>query len=204
MKEFNNQTPESILIRTLLIAGLALVSLSVACGRKNDNANTVSIPENSQVDRYLDFKPSGVTIPIIKGWDVSIEGKRAKMFAPDRQLTAFVYASPEKSFEDAQKKAIEQVATFVDSARTDGTSIKWEVGDGLSAMNEKGVGVKDGTNVAWGTSVINTPVNPLQVVWYADAGGAGRDADLAQMRMVLGNIRKITNVKRSANTFTVE
>ena len=192
------------MIRAALISALFVAGICAGCTSKTDHPDGNSNAGPLFAERFIEYRPSGVTIAVLKDWDVSITGQTATMYSPDKELTALVYASPEKTYEDALKKGIEQVATYVDSARTDGTNIKWDIVPGLSATNEKGIGVKAGKPVGWGSCVVKTPAAPLQVVWYVGANTPNRDADLEQMRLTLSNIRLLSNSKRTANNYIVE
>jgi len=195
----------------LLIAILTLcLAASISCRRQNDHsANSSPTSATAAEDvwrdaRIIEYRPSTVSISVLKGWDVSIRDQVATMFSPDKKLTVLFYASPAKTFEQASSKSIEQVATFVDSAENKGRSDKWETADGLSAIDEQGIGFKNGSKVGWGSCVIKTPSTPLQVVWYFDPDDKNRDANLEQMRLMLNNIRKLANAKRTANTYIVD
>src|SRR5467141_3541586 len=126
----------------LLIPILTLcLTASISCSRQSDHtANTSPTPATAAEDvwrdaRIIEYRPSTVSISVLKGWDVSIRDQVATMFSPDKKLTVLFYASPAKTFEQASSKSIEQVATFVDHAENDGRSNKWESDDGLSAIN---------------------------------------------------------------------
>lgn len=195
----------------LLIPILTLcLTASISCRRQSDHtANTSPTPATAAEDvwrdaRIIEYRPSTVSISVLKGWDFSIRDQVATMFSPDKKLTTLIYASPAKNFEEASSKSIEQVATFVDSAENKGRSDKWETEDGLSAIDEQGIGFKNGSKVGWGSCIVKTPSTPLQVVWYFDPDDKNRDANLEQMRLMLNNIRKLANAKRTANTYIVE
>jgi len=195
----------------LLIPILTLcLAASISCRRQNDHtANTSPTPAKAAEDvwrdaRIIEYRPSTVSISVLKGWDVSIRDQVATMFSPDKKLTVLFYASPAKTFEEASSKSIEQVATFVDSAENKGRSNKWDTADGLSAIDEQGIGFKNGSKVGWGSSVVKTPSTPLQVVWSFDPDDKNRDATLEQLRLMLNNIRKLANAKRTANTYIVD
>jgi hypothetical protein len=199
-----------MLNRLLIFAALIGIAASVSCSRPSDHAaNSSPTPAAAKEDvwqdaRIIEYRPSTVSISVLKGWDVSIKDQVATMFSPDKKLTAVIYASPAKTFEEASSKSIEQVATFVDSAKNDGSGNKWETADGLSAINEQGIGFKNGSKVGWGSSLVKTTSKPLQIVWYFDPDDKNRDANLEQMRLMLNNIRKLANAKRTANTYIVD
>ena len=199
-----------MLNRLLIFAAAIGLAASVSCRTQSDHtADPSPTPATAAEDvwrgaRIIEYRPSTVSISVLKGWDVSIRDQVATMFSPDKKLTVLFYASPAKTFEQASSKSIEQVATFVDSAENKGRSDKWETEDGLSAINEQGIGFKNGSKVGWGSCVIKTPSTPLQVVWYFDPDDKNRDANLEQLRLMLNNIRKLANAKRTANTYIVD
>ena len=95
------------------------------------------------------------------------------------------------------------MATYIDRAENDGRSNKWKLDDGMSAVNEQGIGLKGSAKVGWGSCVIDTPSTPLQIIWFYDPDGESRNANLEQMRLMLNNVRKMTNLKRTVNTVVV-
>ena len=148
----------------LLIPILTLcLTASISCSRPSDHAaNSSPTPATAAEDvwrdaRIIEYRPSTVSISVLKGWDVSIRDQVATMFSPDKKLRALIYASPAKTFEEASSKSIEQVATFVDSAENKGRSNKWDTADGLSAIDEQGIGFRNGSKVGWRSCVVKTP-----------------------------------------------
>src|SRR5258705_5100483 len=138
-----------MLNRLLIFAETMGIADSISCRRQSDHtANSSPTPATAAEDvwrdaRIIEYRPSTVSISVLKGWDVSIRDQVATMFSPDKKLTAVIYASPAKTFDEASAKSIEQVATFVDSAENKGRSDKWETEDGLSAIDEHGIGFKN-------------------------------------------------------------
>jgi hypothetical protein len=200
----NSRSTRSALALLVIFAACFVV----ACRGNGDQSALLPAP-SSVADvwegaRIIDYRPAGVSIVVLKGWDISTKGREATLFSPDKMLTAYVYSPPAKTFEEASAKSIEQVANYVDSAETDGTAQKWNIEEGLPAVNEKGIGLKDRKKVGWGSTVINGPAGPLQLVWYFDSDDTNRDANLEQFRLMLANIRKLANNRRTASTFVIE
>src|SRR6266850_1351258 len=115
-----------MLNRLLIFAATMGIAASISCRRQSDHAADSSpTPATAAEDvwqdaRIIEYRPSTVSISVLKGWDVSIRDQVATMFSPDKKLTVVIYASPVKTFDEASSKSIEQVATFVDHAENDG------------------------------------------------------------------------------------
>ena len=188
---------------------LSVLVFTAGC-RSGNRAATNASPSPSAADdvwqdaRLIDFRPSTVSISVLKNWNFSSAGHEVTMTSPGQTLTVIIFAPPFDTFDAAEAKSIEQVARFVDRAEPDATPQKWNVESGLFAISEKGIGTKDGAKVGWGSALVNTGAKPLQLVWYFEPSSPNRDEELHQLQLMLNNIRTLTNAKRSVNTYIID
>jgi hypothetical protein len=139
----------------------------------------------------------------MKGWNITNNAGQVTAVSPDGKLTAVIYAPPYDKFDDASSNVDKEIAKLVDKAEADGPAQPWTISGDLKASNRKGVGVRSGAPVGWGSTVIDAPKEPLLMVWYFEPYDANRDANLGQVSLMLANIRKLANVKRDDNTKVV-
>src|SRR5476651_1258198 len=111
------------LFRCILLVGF-VCAITGGCRHSAPPSNvTPANPNTADVwdgVRILEYRPSGVTMSILKGWDFSTRDLEVKMVSPDKELTVMMYASQAKTFADATKQNLIEVARFVEKPDSDG------------------------------------------------------------------------------------
>src|SRR5258707_229688 len=82
--------------RMALAAFVILFTACVGVACRGNGDQSALLPAPSPVAdvwegaRVIDYRPAGVSILVLKGWDISTKGREATLFSPDKKLTAYV------------------------------------------------------------------------------------------------------------------